>query len=433
MNEEITYINKNGSNKIDIASEPVELLIVDKPILLVWGISSTRHQYSRPFAIIEYLSQEFQNEFKEISNYLSLNPLKESLGYLEQVFKKFSNGEYSVSKKIATDTIENGRFKDYQILYPTMVDVEKETELVQSYNEWSKSQENNSFEIIDKTSDFIVHLWSNIIALHNKTQEFENEVNYYELQIKNNSFPYCLLLSHNFENEDSNKFFLLESASKLQAYKNLNVHPRIIEIKKIGNTTSINQNETLEYFHSKLYEWQLKSIFNWFSSDENFINQLSKSNHRIKKYIKNGFVTEYWTNQVVKSTGNYLNNKAEGIIESFYENGQLKSKELFSNGIRIRPIEGYYQSGAKQFEYQILIEGMKGKMVNYRPNGTVSFETFYDNGKFSDSDTSDGESYLIYNESGKLEFKGFYKNGKRIRYQKFDETGKLIEDNKNSA
>jgi len=294
---------------------------------------------------------------------------------------------------------------------------------------------NEGKPFLDPTLDHLKDDWRNIVSLQEQHANFQTKVDNYKIKIQNNQYPYCIIFSHKYDDNNfpPKIFFSMENSAKIQAYSDLSVSPRIIEISKINSQDNFDIFNNTEYLYNQLYEWHSKSLFTWLTTTDFFLDQIINSNHPFSKYIKNGFVVEKWFNGNIKSKGRYVNHKPDGIIERFNLNEKISSKELYENGKFLRPIVEYFQSGRIYIEYILNHNDNSSKMITYTEDGNIEAEEFYNNGKYGETEMLDGPSSLVYHMNGKLSSKQYFKNGKCIRFQEFDDKGRLMEDVEYSA
>ncbi|UTW60936.1 hypothetical protein KFE98_12985 [bacterium SCSIO 12741] len=105
-----------------------------------------------------------------------------------------------------------------------------------------------------------------------------------------------------------------------------------------------------------------------------------------------------------------------------YTNDSLKQEVIYLRGKPHGVCKWYWQNG----NYQQISSWQQGVMVDtayfYHENGQLQQKYFMDQGKLEGP-------FVEYYSNGRLRRKGQYKSGEKVgRWEKFDEEGKVIED-----
>ncbi|WP_124981255.1 toxin-antitoxin system YwqK family antitoxin [Nonlabens xiamenensis] len=328
------------------------------------------------------------------------------------------------------DQGEIEKFNDFEYITPLFIDKSRQQIELENwtitFSEMVKDQGYAHRDLIDyTTSGFYDVSYDNLIFTQLESSLDHETIKNYETLISSGKRPIVLIYNCEFENNNN---YVLDGHHKLKAYQNLKISPRILEVTQIS-LDDIGMEFSLSNFSSaisgKLFDWQLEHIFEkGLATSTELIQEIYNDvDNPFKKFIKNGYIEEFWPNGELKSKGHYDLHKANGVIVFFYENGAKKSKQYYDNGRQIRILKSWHPNGRLESEFLMDKDYLNGDYIGYHPDGKISSKTTYKNGL-----NADGKSSVWYYRNGKIEYEAYYANGKCIRSRHFNEQGEITQE-----
>ncbi|HKC68863.1 MAG TPA: tetratricopeptide repeat protein [Bacteroidia bacterium] len=309
------------------------------------------------------------------------------------------------------------------------------------FTSWAQDVLENSVACFDEnmngTIQKVPHYYSNSKLEAVGVVKNKKNVGYWKFYHHNGFLKSEGLFNQTGEREGLWKFYYDDGTKKAEEnYKNGVLYGAYIKYRQNGSR-SMQGN-----YEKGMYEGKVETFYN---------TDAIKGSYYFKADKKNGKEISYFSNGQKKYEVDVINEVLQGDLVQYYESGKVYEKSTFKNDKRNGPFVLYYEDGTKMSEGVYKDDKIVGEFKSYNNNGTLqkqgvysekgltigSWKEYNKTGKvlkdYQYSEKGKLISYKDYTGTGKLENELIYKNEELVESKSYDETGKIIHDQKKNG